>query len=73
MAHRDDSQTPQLDSLRQLVQASMEKEGVPRKIAAATMQISERTLDRRADIPKIRVGRRVYVPAWFVASKRGGQ
>ncbi|MCH2090297.1 MAG: hypothetical protein MK141_01790 [Pseudoxanthomonas sp.] len=51
----------------------MEKEGVPRKIAAATMQISERTLDRRADIPKIRVGRRVYVPAWFVASKRGGQ
>lgn len=50
----------------------MEKEGVPRKIAAVAMGVSERTLDRRADIPKIRIGRRVYVPAWYVAANRGG-
>lgn len=72
MAHQTDSQTAPADSLRQIVQATMEKDGVPRKLAAAVMGISERTLDRRSDIPKIRVGRRVYVPAWYVATNRGG-
>ncbi|QLQ28480.1 MAG: hypothetical protein HZT39_09635 [Pseudoxanthomonas sp.] len=56
--------TDQLANLIESQVAAMIKDGtlLPRQRYCHYKRISERTYDRRADIPKIRVGRRIYSP-----------